>query len=441
MNARHLVSPRSLVLSTAIALLATHSSGPAAQTAPVATAATAPRIGLALSGGGARGLAHVGVLKVLEELRVPIHCVTGTSMGAIVGGTFAAGTSPAEMEKIVLAADWAEIFRDRPPREEIAIQRKIDDYKTLFAPEFGVKDGGLALPKGVIAGVSIESFFRVLATRAFGVTDFRKLPIPFRGGGDRHRDRRSVVLERGGVAQAMRASMSVPGAHRPGRDRRTAAGRRRHRQQPADRRSAQAVRRRGDRRQHLDAAPEAQGHHLRAVGRRAAGQLSRQADGRRAAEEPRQQGRADRARSRRHLGRHVRSLRRSGQDRRAGDARVGRLAPALQPAARSVRGIAGHADRRGEGVGLRRGSPVRRAGTFEPRGVARPGREQARRAAVSEAEDRCGSAARLPQKRQVREHRYHISGEGGPRMVIGRRRIVGPRFPALRPRPRERLPG
>ena len=140
MNARHLVSPRSLVLSTAIALLATHSSGPAAQTAPVATAATAPRIGLALSGGGARGLAHVGVLKVLEELRVPIHCVTGTSMGAIVGGTFAAGTSPAEMEKIVLAADWAEIFRDRPPREEIAIQRKIDDYKTLFAPEFGVKD-------------------------------------------------------------------------------------------------------------------------------------------------------------------------------------------------------------------------------------------------------------------------------------------------------------
>ncbi|MBK9703432.1 MAG: patatin-like phospholipase family protein [Betaproteobacteria bacterium] len=215
MNARHLVSPRSLVLSTAIALLATHSSGPAAQTAPVATAATAPRIGLALSGGGARGLAHVGVLKVLEELRVPIHCVTGTSMGAIVGGTFAAGTPPAEMEKIVLAADWAEIFRDRPPREEIAIRSKIDDYKTLFAPEFGVKDGGLALPKGVIAGVSIESFFRVLATRAFGVTDFRKLPIPFRAMATDIETGESVVLERGSVAQAMRASMSVPGAIAP----------------------------------------------------------------------------------------------------------------------------------------------------------------------------------------------------------------------------------
>jgi len=105
-----------------------------------------PRIGLALSGGGARGIAHVGVLKVLEELRVPIHCVTGTSMGAIVGGTFAAGMPPAEIEKVVLAADWDDIFRDRPPRDEISVRVKIDDYKTLFAREFGVKEGGLALP-------------------------------------------------------------------------------------------------------------------------------------------------------------------------------------------------------------------------------------------------------------------------------------------------------
>ena len=155
------------------------------------------------------------MLKVLEELRVPIHCVTGTSMGAIVGGTFAAGTPPAEMEKIVLAADWDEIFRDIPPREEISVRRKIDDYKTLFAPEFGVKDGGLALPKGVIAGVSIESFFRVLATPAFGITDFSKLPIPFRAMATDIETGESVVLERGSVAQAMRASMSVPGAIAP----------------------------------------------------------------------------------------------------------------------------------------------------------------------------------------------------------------------------------
>src|SRR5262245_38563821 len=153
----------------------------AADAPPAASPPTArPRIGLALSGGGARGIAHVGVLKVLDEMRIPIDCVTGTSMGSIVGGTFAAGVTPQRLDDIVLKADWDEIFRDQPPREEIAIRRKVDDYKTLFKPEFGVKDGSLALPTGVIAGVSIESFFRVMTTQALDVTDFSKLPIPFR---------------------------------------------------------------------------------------------------------------------------------------------------------------------------------------------------------------------------------------------------------------------
>lgn len=212
------LSPRTarLALVAAMALPWLAASGPgAAQTVPAAAPTASPRIGLALSGGGARGLAHVGVLKVLEELRVPIHCVTGTSMGAIVGATFAAGTPPAEMEKAVLAADWAEIFRDRPPRDEISVRRKIDDYKTLFAPEFGVKDGGLALPKGVIAGVSIESFLRVLAAPAFGTYDFDKLPIPFRALATDIETGEAVVIDRGNVAQAMRASMSVPGAIAP----------------------------------------------------------------------------------------------------------------------------------------------------------------------------------------------------------------------------------
>ncbi len=177
--------------------------------------ARALRIGLALSGGGARGIAHVGVLKVLEELRVPISCVTGTSMGAIVGGTFASGRTPAEMEKLVLGADWGEIFRDNPPRKEIAVRRKIDDYKTLFAPEYGVTDGGLALPKGLIAGVSIESFFRELAKPAFAITDFDKLPIPFRAMATDIETGDAVVLASGSLANAMRASMSVPGAITP----------------------------------------------------------------------------------------------------------------------------------------------------------------------------------------------------------------------------------
>ena len=148
-------------------------------------------------------------------MRIPIHCVTGTSMGSIVGGTFAAGTPPARLEELVLTADWAEIFRDQPPRAEISMRRKVDDYKTLFAPEFGVKDGGLALPMGVIAGVSIEAFFRVLAEPAMGVTDFDKLPIPFRAMATDIETGQSVVLDRGSVAQAMRASMAVPGAIAP----------------------------------------------------------------------------------------------------------------------------------------------------------------------------------------------------------------------------------
>jgi NTE family protein len=157
----------------------------------------------------------VGVLKALEELRVPISCVTGTSMGAIVGATFAAGRTPAEMEKIVLEADWEEIFRDKPPRGEIAVRRKVDDYKTLFAPEFGIKDGGLALPKGVLAGVAIESFFRAMATPAFGITDFRKLPVPFAAMATDIETGQEVVLDHGSLSEAMRASMSVPGAMSP----------------------------------------------------------------------------------------------------------------------------------------------------------------------------------------------------------------------------------
>jgi NTE family protein len=190
-------------------------ANPSGQTAASTLPANRPRIGLALSGGGARGIAHIGVLKVLEEMRIPISCVTGTSMGAIVGGTFASGRSPEEMEKFVLGVDWDEVFRDKPPRNEIAVKRKIDDYKTLFAPEFGVKSGGLVLPKGVLAGVSIESFFRELAAPSFGITDFRKLPIPFVAIATNIETGQAVVLDRGSLAEAMRASMSVPGAMSP----------------------------------------------------------------------------------------------------------------------------------------------------------------------------------------------------------------------------------
>ena len=194
------------------ALISFHAFG---QPAVPQAASAQPRVGLALSGGGARGLAHIGVLKVLEELRVPVSCVTGTSMGAVVGGTFAVGRTPAQMESAVLKTDWDAVFRDRPPRQEVSIRRKGDDYKTLIAPEFGVSSEGLALPKGVIAGLSIESYFRGLVGPGGDVADFRKLPIPFRAMASDIVTGEAIVLEKGSVSHAMRASMSVPGAVAP----------------------------------------------------------------------------------------------------------------------------------------------------------------------------------------------------------------------------------
>jgi len=206
----------SFVAAIAAAALALPISVLAAETvtSPKPPAAT-PRIGLALSGGGARGTAHIGVLKVLEELRVPVHCVAGTSMGAVVGGAYASGSSPQKLEEIVRTTDWDDVFRDRPQREDISIRRKADDYKTLFAPEYGIKSGGIVLPKGIVAGVSIETFLRKLTAPAAGIDDFGKLPIPFRAVAADIETGEEVVLARGNVAQAMRASMAIPGALAP----------------------------------------------------------------------------------------------------------------------------------------------------------------------------------------------------------------------------------
>ncbi len=208
-------SRRSLIAALSLALLASSSRTTAADAPPPRAPGAPPRIAVALSGGGARGIAHVGVLKVLDEMRIPISCITGTSMGSIVSGAFAVGTPPGEIEKMVLATNWDQIFRDNPPRAEIASRRKLDDYKTLFAPEFGVKDGGLALPKGIIAGVSIEAFLRVVAEPAAGIQDFDKLPVPYRAVATDIETGEAVVLSHGNIAEAMRASMSVPGAISP----------------------------------------------------------------------------------------------------------------------------------------------------------------------------------------------------------------------------------
>lgn len=178
-----------------------------------AGASRRPKICLVLSGGGARGAAHVGVIKVLEELRVPVHCIAGTSMGALVGASYASGSSVAEMEEILREINSELLFKDNPPREERPVRRKQDDYKPFFGPEFGATTG-LRLPKGIVTGVQLETVLRRLA-KAKGYHQFDRLPIPYRAVATDLVTGKEVVFQDGELANVMRASMSVPGAVAP----------------------------------------------------------------------------------------------------------------------------------------------------------------------------------------------------------------------------------
>ena len=206
-------------LLTGHALVGTFASAQPTAADPVSASAPAavpeparPRVGLVLSGGGARGLAHVGVLKVLEQLRIPVDCVAGTSMGAIVGGAFASGTSPADMAAVVRAMDWNAVFDDRPPRAQQPIRRRVEEGKPVAGPDFAVGPDGLTLPRGVVVGIGIESFLRRLTPAAREIERFSDLPIPFRAVAADIETGEEVVLGDGSLPLAMRASMSVPGA-------------------------------------------------------------------------------------------------------------------------------------------------------------------------------------------------------------------------------------
>jgi NTE family protein len=138
-----------------------------------------PRICLVLSGGGARGAAHVGVLRVLEEYRVPVHCIAGTSMGSLVGAAYATGTTLPEMDVILSSISTELLFKEEPPRQELAMRRKGDDYSILFTPEIGLSKGEVKLGKGIVTGVQLETVLRQLS-KTKGYQHFDRLPIPYR---------------------------------------------------------------------------------------------------------------------------------------------------------------------------------------------------------------------------------------------------------------------
>jgi NTE family protein len=177
--------------------------------------ATRPRICLVLSGGGARGMAHIGVLKVLEDLKIPVDCIAGTSMGAIVGGLYASGMTAQQIDASMRSLDWQEAFHDAPPRRDLAFRRKQDDRNFLVRLPLGLKHRQILLPKGFIQGQKLQETLRQLTLPFSNSTDFDLLPTPFRAVATDLETGNAVVMDKGDLAIAMRASMSAPGVFAP----------------------------------------------------------------------------------------------------------------------------------------------------------------------------------------------------------------------------------
>lgn len=167
------------------------------------------RIGLVLSGGGARGAAHVGVIKVLEELRVPVDFIAGTSMGSAVGGLYASGLNTKELETLFANFDWNAAFSDSPPRRELSFRRKNDDRTFLVKARIGLGDGGVKLPLGLVEGQNFITELRKLSHVTESVASFDNLPIPFRAMATDLETGKSVILDKGDLANAIRASIAI----------------------------------------------------------------------------------------------------------------------------------------------------------------------------------------------------------------------------------------
>jgi NTE family protein len=173
------------------------------------------RTGLVLSGGGARGLAHIGVLKQLEELNIPIDAIAGTSMGAVIGGLYAAGYSADELEQIALDLDWQATLSDTPLREDIPYRRKQDDRDFLVKQRLTFKDGALSFPLGLLQGQNMGVVLESLLVHTNEIDDFDRLPIPFRAVATDIATGEAVVFDHGHLPLAIRASLALPGFFAP----------------------------------------------------------------------------------------------------------------------------------------------------------------------------------------------------------------------------------
>lgn len=190
-------------------------SGAQAQAAEPTPHAARPRIALVLSAGGARGFAHVGVLRALEDLRIPIDMVAGVSMGAVVGGAYAAGRSVDEMERFVRDTDWPTIVADRPPRDNLGFRRRQDDLLLPSRIEFGVGPSGVRFPPSTAGSAMLESALTRLLPVGASDLPVHRLGLPFRSVASDLLTGELVELNETPLFMSIRASLAVPGVFAP----------------------------------------------------------------------------------------------------------------------------------------------------------------------------------------------------------------------------------
>ncbi|CAM3883030.1 patatin-like phospholipase family protein [Aeromonas bestiarum] len=174
-----------------------------------------PRIALVLSGGGAKGAAHIGILKVLEEKRIPVDIIVGTSMGSYVAGMYAMGLSAEEVERTTLAIDWNKGYQDKVGRDELSLRKKQQSEKYQLRTDIGINGDSVQFPDGFFQGQSMASLLRHATSNLPAQKSFDDLPIPYRAVATDMETVTPFVLDSGSLAKAMQASMSIPGALKP----------------------------------------------------------------------------------------------------------------------------------------------------------------------------------------------------------------------------------
>lgn len=172
-----------------------------------------PKVGVVLSGGGAKGLAHIGVLKVLEEAGIPVDYIAGTSMGSIIGGLYAIGYSAHQLDSITRSVNWEELLTDKVSRRNLSMMEKDESVKYLLS--FPIQGKRIILPSAMVTGQNISTFFTSLCLPVYDVTDFSKFKIPYFCVAADIEKGQPIILRKGNLPEAMRASMAIPTVFSP----------------------------------------------------------------------------------------------------------------------------------------------------------------------------------------------------------------------------------